>query len=170
MDFLELAKKRYSCRKITDKKVEQEKLDKIIEAGLVAPTAVNIQPFKIFLLQSEKAKEEIHKATKCTFGADNFFIVGAKKDDAWVRPFDEKNFAEVDAAIVATHMMMEIEELGLATTWVGWFDAPYLKEKFPQLEDYELIAMFPVGYASETARKASRHFERKSAAELTEVI
>ena len=157
MDFLELAKERYSCRQLSDKKVEKEKLDKIIEAGILAPTATNAQPYKIWLIESDEAKEKLAKANRYQFGA--------KKDAAWVRKFDNHNFAEVDASIVATQMMLEITELGLGTTWVGHFDEPLLKEEFPEMKDYELIAIFPVGYPAEDAKPAERHSIRRSVEE-----
>ena len=77
-----------------------------------------------------------------------------------MRSFDKKNFADVDASIAATHMMLEIEALGLGTTWVGHFDAPKLKELFPEMADYELVAIFPVGYPAEDAKPSTRHAER----------
>ena len=165
MDFLELAKKRYSCRQLSDKKVEKEKLDKIIEAGILAPTATNAPPYKIWLIESCEAKEKLAKANRYQFGAEVFFVVGAKKDEAWVRKFDNYNFADVDASIVATHMMLEIADLGLGTTWVGHFDEPLLKEEFPEMKDYELIAIFPVGYPAEDARPAERHNIRRTVEE-----
>ncbi len=170
MEFLELAKQRYSCRKFSDKKVEKELVDKIIEASIVAPTAVNKQPFKIWVMESEEAKENIRQVTKYTFGAETFLVVGYKEDEAWVRKYDNRNFADVDASIVATHIMMEIDDLGLATTWVGHFNAPKLKELCPQMEQYGLIAIFPIGYAAEDATPSPRHSERKGKAEIVEVL
>ena len=107
MNFLELARERYSCRQLSNRKVEKEKLDKIIEAGILAPTATNAQPYKIWIIESDEAKEKLAKANRYQFGAEVFFVVGAKKDTAWVRKFDNYNFADVDASIVATHMMLE---------------------------------------------------------------
>ena len=159
MDFEELIKKRFSCRKFTDRPVEPEKIEKIIQAGIDAPTAVNRQPFHIFKMESPQAKEAVRACTKCHFGANTFLIIGSDRQSGWVRPFDGKPFADVDAAIAATHMMLMIEELGLASTWVGYFDAPALKEKCPQLNAWELIAIFPIGYAAE--EPSPRHFERK---------
>ena len=161
MDFYELAQKRYSCRKFSDKPVEQEKIDKIIEVANLAPTAVNNQPFVIWNMKSDAAKEAIRQSTKCHFGANTFLVVGASKDLGWDREYDNHNFAEVDASIVATHMMLEIKELGLDTTWVGWFDAPKLQELMPKMKGYELIAVFPIGYAAEDAKPSIRHDERK---------
>lgn len=171
MDFLELAKERYSCRQLSDKKVEKEKLDKIIQAGILAPTATNAQPYKIWIIESDEAKEKLAKANRYKFGAEVFFIVGAKRDAAWVRKFDNYNFADVDASIVATHMMMmEIADLGLGTTWVGHFDEPLLKKEFPEMNDYEIIAIFPVGYPSEEAKPAERHDIRKTVEEAVEYL
>ena len=170
MDFLKLVKERYSCRQLSDKKVEKEKLDKIIEAGILAPTATNAQPFKIWLIESAEAKEKLAKANRYKFGAEVFFVVGANKNEAWVRKFDNHNFAEVDASIVATQMMLEITELGLGTTWVGHFDEPLLKEEFPEKKDYEVIAIFPVGYPAEDAKPAERHSIRKSVEEAVSFL
>lgn len=170
MSFKELAKNRYSCRKMSDKKVSRELVEQIVEAGILAPTAVNKQPYKIFLMDSDEAKENLKKVTSYTFGADVFLVVGYKKDEAWVRSFDQMNFASVDASIVATHMIMQIEDLGLATTWVGYFDAPLLKEMYPQMKDYELIAIFPVGYPADDAEPSPKHFKRKSKEEVLEIL
>lgn len=171
MTFQELAERRYSCRKFTNKKVADELVEQIIKAGIVAPTAVNKQPFKIFWMESDEAKEKIKKVTKFTFGADTFLLVVADAKEGWVRKYDESKFADVDAAIVATHMMLAIEDLGLATTWVGCFDAPLLKELCPELKDYDLIAIFPIGYAAEDGGEPSeRHYQRKEWDELVKKI
>lgn len=170
MSFQELAERRYSCRKFTDKKVDPALLDQIVDVALKAPTAVNTQPFKIFLMNSEGVRETLEKVTPFTFGVDTFLLVGAKLDQGWVRKYDQHNFAEVDASIVATHMMMEIADLGLATTWVGHFDAPLLKELYPVLADYELIALFPIGYEAENYTPSPLHFKSKSKEEVFEVL
>lgn len=168
MSFLDLAKQRYSCRKISSRPVEKEKLQKILESGNLAPTAHNNQPFHLWVLTSAAAMEKVSQTTSCIFGAPAAFVVGGKADAAWQRPFDQKNFADVDASIAATHMMLEIEDLGLATTWVANFDAPKLKELFPEMADYELVAIFPVGYASEDAAPSPRHTERVGVAALAD--
>ena len=114
--------------------------------------------------------EKIKTTTHFTFNAPLFFIIGAKKEEAWTRKYDQRNFADVDAAIVATHMMMEIQDLGLGTTWVGHFDAPKLMEIFPQCAGYDLIAMFPTGYPDEKAEPAEKHWHRKELGELVEKL
>ena len=169
MDFLDLAKERFSCRKFNDKPVEQEKIDKIIQAGLLAPTAVNKQPFRIFEIKAENV-EKLKKATPFTFGAPIFLAIGADTDNAYVRSFDNKNFAEIDATIVATHMMLEIHNLGLGTTWVGHFDESILKTEFPQMKDYSIVAIFPVGYPAEDVTISPTHYQYKNQEEILEIL
>lgn len=170
MDFKELAEVRYSCRSISDRKVDPQLIEQIIETAMKAPTAVNRQPLKIFRMESEQAKKDVARATRFTFGADNFLVVGYKKDEAWERSYDHRNFADVDASIVATHIMLQITDLGLATTWVGHFDAPLLRSLYPAMADYELIALFPIGYAVEDDKPSPRHFARKSREEIVETL
>lgn len=168
MDFLTLANTRYSCRKFSDRPVMREDMEKILSAGIAAPTATNTQSFKLWLLDSPEAKEMIHQFTAYTFGAERFILLGSQRGGSWTRSFDQKNYSEIDAAIVGTHIMLETAALGLATTWVGCFDAPKLQALYPQMAEYELIALFPIGYAAEDAAPAEAHYKRKSMEELVE--
>ena len=68
MDFLELAKDRYSVRKFLSREVEQEKIDKILEAGNVAPTACNFQPQVIYVIKSSRGLEKLQKCKFSYFG------------------------------------------------------------------------------------------------------
>lgn len=170
MEFFNLIASRYSCRSFSSRPVPQAAIDKIIEAGLTAPTAVNRQPFHIFSLDSEAAQEALCQTTSYTFGASRFLLVGSKKEEAWQRKFDGADFSHVDGAIAATHMVLAISDLGLCTTWVGCFDAPLLQKLLPQTADYDLIALFPIGYAAEDALPSPRHSQRKTAEEMTTVL
>lgn len=76
----------------------------------------------------------------------------------------------MDAAIVATHIMLTIHNEGLGSTWVGHFDAPKLKEFFPEMADYDLIAIFPVGYPAENGVPSPRHEVRKEMSEIVTVL
>ena len=166
MDFLELAKARYSCRKFSGRAVEKEKLEKIIEAAIAAPTAKNLQPWRLWVLQSGEAMAKVKEVTACHFGAPVVLAVGGCAKDAWVRPFDQRNFEDVDAAIVGTHIMLAVQELGLGTTWVGYFDEPKMKKLFPEMAEYDLVALFPIGYPADDAAPADRHNQRKAKEEL----
>lgn len=170
MEFQELAKERYSCRKFSNKKVDPSLIMQIVETANQAPTAVNQQPFKIFWMRSEEAKQKIRQLSPCTFGADTFLVVGYRAEEGWNRTFDNRNFADIDAGIVATHIMLRVHDLGLATTWVGHFDAPGLKQLYPEMQDYELIALFPIGYASQDSMPSPRHFGRKALKDILEIL
>ncbi len=171
-DFLTLAKERYSVRKFVTTDIPQEDIDKIIEAGLCAPTAVNFQPFKIWTFESDGAKAKLLPCTKMKFiePAKVILVIGAKVDEAWVRPYDKKNFAEIDAAIVATQMMLAIHDLGYGSTWIGHFDADAVKAQFPEMKDYELIALLPVGVIANDCKPSERHSVSKRREELVAVL
>lgn len=166
MDFLSLAKARYSCRKFSSKPVEKEKIDAIIEAAIAAPTAKNVQPFRLWIIEGSDALEKVRSTTPCHFDANVIIAVGSKEEGAFVRPSDNENFADVDASIVGTHIMLQVHALGLGTTWVGFFDAPKLKELFPDMADFNMVALFPIGYPADDAAPSDRHEKRKPAAEL----
>ena len=87
-----------------------------------------------------------------------------------MRSYDGRNFADVDAAIAATHIMLAIQNEGLGSTWVGHFDAPKLKEAFPMMEGYDLIAIFPIGFPTEKGVPSPRHTVRKDYEEFVETL
>lgn len=172
-DFSQLARDRFSARKFDPaREVTDEQIERIIKAGLDAPTAVNNQPFRIWAFRSDEAKEKLLTATKMKFIGDApvIFAIGGKAEEAWVRPYDEKNFADVDASIVATHMMLEIHDLGLGSTWIGHFDAAKVQELFPQTAGYSLIALLPAAYMAKDCTPSDRHQLSKPLSELVEVL
>ena len=83
-----------------------------------------------------------------------------------MRRYDGKNGAEVDAAIVATYLMLAAENEGLATLWVGSFDPVLLKAILPGADDYELVAIINVGYPAEDSQPSPMHEVRKSMEEF----
>lgn len=172
MDFLTLAKERYSVRKLSGKPVEQDKIDKIIEAGIVAPTACNLQPFKIWVMESAEALEKVRQTNLFPFvkQAPVIFVIGGNADEAWKRKYDGHNFVDVDTSIVATHMMLEVQDLGLGTTWVGFFDPDKMKALFPEMEGYELLCMFGVGYPAEDSTPADGHTSFKEREALVSIL
>lgn len=169
MNFLDLSKKRYSCRQLTDTPIPAEQIEALLVAATAAPTAKNNQPYRIWVMQSETAQAQIHEVTKCTFGAGLFFVVGGKPSDAWTKE-DGFNFAQVDATIVATHLMLAVANAGLGTTWVGNFDAPKLKTLCPEMAEYELVAIFPVGVPAKDAAPSPRHSERKAREAVVKIL
>ncbi len=165
-DFLQLAHDRYSCRDLSDRPVEAEKIDALVEAAVAAPTAVDKQPWHLWVVESPEAVERLSALTRFSFGARVILMLGARADEAWVRKYDGRNFADVDASIVGTHIMLAAHDLGLGTTWVGHFDAPAVHEAFPETEGYDLVALFPIGYPAADAEPAAKHHERRPVEEL----
>lgn len=160
MEFLELAESRYSLRKFDTKEVEDEKLEKILNAGRLAPTAVNYQPQRILVVREANAREKIKKCTNSHFNAPVILVICYDSNVSWKNPYNMFDAGPVDAAIVATHMMLEATELGLGTTFVTGFIAKTLIEEFHLPEHIKPVALLPLGYPAETAHPAKLHFQR----------
>lgn len=172
MEFFEVVKERFSCRKFSSKPVEDEKLEKILEAGRLAPTAKNAQPVKVWAVKSPEALAKVRAVAPFPWikDASVVLVVGGTSEGAFLRPSDNRSFGDVDATIVATHLMLAIEDAGLGTTWVGFFDVPKLKELFPDMKDYDIVAMFPIGYKADDAAPSERHPLRKAKDELVKYL
>jgi len=163
MDFLELAKQRYSVRKFNNKKVEQEKVNLILEAGRVAPTAVNYQPQRILVLDNEESLNKLRNCTPFRFQETLAMLVCYDKNISWKRKYDVKDSGGIDASIVATHMMLEATNLGLGSTWVGHFDPEAIIEKFALPNNIIPVAILFLGYPHEDSTPHMYHntrFER----------
>ena len=169
-DFLALAHARYSVREFTDAPVEREKIDAILEAALVAPSAVNKQPWHAWVLTAADDLAAAGATTRYDFHAKTVIVVGADPEAAWTRRYDGENFAVVDASIVGTHIMLEAHDLGLGSTWVASFDQAAMKKAFPQMDGYDLIAMFPIGYPSPSYEPAPMHAMSKPLDEMVDWI
>lgn len=154
-DFLDLAKERYSVRKFAATPVEQEKIDKIIEAGKVAPTAVNSQPQMIYVVKSEEGMAKMNKLTQCIYGAPQAFIFCYNDDTVCKR--GEGNYGEIDVTIVLTHMMLEAANLGIGTCCVGMFDPEELSAAFDLPANIHPILVMPFGYAADGAAPSAMH-------------
>lgn len=170
MDFLTLAKKRYSVRAYTGQKVEKEKLDTILEAAHIAPTGGNCQPQHLIVVQSEEGLKKIGKAANI-YGAPLAIIVCCDTKKTWTRPFDGKKLTDIDASIVTDHMMMEATDLGLGSVWVCYFKPDILKTEFQLPDSLEPINILVLGYA-DTNREEALSTERynKMRKELSETV
>lgn len=163
MELLELFKKRYSCRGFEKREVEQEKIDMIMEAAAVAPTAVNKQPQRILVLRGEELKK-VDECTRFGFDAPLNFLICYDKEQSWHRRSDNADHGMIDSAIVHTHMMLMAESLGLGTTWVCAFDEPKARELFNVPDNYVIEGFMPTGYPA--AEPSEMHFKRKPVNEI----
>lgn len=162
MEFSELAKKRYSVRSYNGKKVEKEKLEKILEAAHVAPTAANLQPVRLLVIQQAEGLEKLSKAANI-YHAPLAIVVCADHDKAWVRPFDKKQTCDIDASILTDHMMLQASELGLGSVWICYFKPDILREEFCIPKNLEPVNILAVGYSEETPQSPDRHEETRIA-------
>lgn len=160
MEYYELIRKRYSVRKYLDKKVESSKLTQILEAARIAPTGCNRQPFKLIVCDNTESLRKINKAANI-YGAPLAILVCAEKDKAWVRPYDGKNIAEIDASIVTTQMMLEATDQGLGSVWICHFKAEAIRTAFGLPDDLEPVNILAVGYADGEAASISRFNEQR---------
>jgi nitroreductase len=166
MDFKDLIEARYSVRTFKDLPVEQEKVDLILRAGQLAPTAGNRQPQRIIAINDDAAAlAKIDETTRCRFGARLVFAVGFSKEDSWIRPFDSQSSGWVDASIVTTHMMLQAADVGIGSTWVMFFDADKLISEFNIPEIIVPVALLVCGYPAEDASPSPMHNQRKSITE-----
>ena len=158
MDFIELVKKRYSVRKFSDKAVEKEKLVIILAAGLAAPTAKNLQPQRIYVLQSEDALTKLDSLTHCRYGAGTVLLFTYNTDEDWKNPLEEVVHSGIeDVSIVATYVMLQATELGLSTCWCNYFANSKLEKLFELPENEKSVLIMPVGYAAESAKPSPMH-------------
>ena len=166
MDFLELAKERYSVRKMTPEKIKQEDLDKILEAARLSPTAKNLQRERLLVVNTEDGIEKLKQCTACDFGASTIVIISYEKDDEQNEIEEARKYGLIDTGIVVTHMCLEATALGLGTTMVGLFDRELTKKLFNIPAKYQPELLLPIGYID---RKPSiLHEKRKPIEELVE--
>ena len=156
MDFLELAKSRCSVREYSDKQVESDKVNIILECARVCPTAVNYQP-QIILKITAPAQLEKLQSSATTFGAPLVFVVCSDKNLSWTRKLDNKSMIDTDGTIAADHMVMCAESLGLSSCWITYFRPEVLRRDFNIPDNVQPIAIIAVGYASGQKKSADRH-------------
>ena len=171
MTFFELAKSRYSVRNFQNTPVEEEKLNLILEAGRIAPTACNNQPQKIYVAKSKESREKLASVCPCTFDAPVILVVCYDHTRNWkskLMPGYESG--ETDAAIVCTHMMLQAADLGIGSCWVGYFNAQAISDALGLPEQVTVSALLPIGYAAENAKPAPLHTQYRSFADtITEI-
>ncbi len=174
MEFLELCKKRYSVRKFSSKKVEDEKLLKILEAGRLAPTAKNSQSHRIFVLKSGESLQKIYSVTPMSYKAPLVLLVCYDINESYKNLVDTlcKNYdgGEVDAAIVVSSMMYQATELGLGTLWARGFDSRKIVEAFDLPENLRVVCLLDIGYEADDSKPAEKHFLRKPLFETVKEI
>jgi len=165
MEFMELIKRRYSVRAYKSTPVEEEKLQKVLEAAVLAPTAANRQPFRLIVLRTAGREAELKKIYPRDWFVQAPIVVCAcaVKGEAWVRR-DGKNYADVDTTIALDHLILAARELELGTCWIAAFDPAAARDVLKLPAELEPLAFTPLGYPADEWRPK----KRRSASELVQ--
>ena len=169
MDFLQLINRRHSVRNYRDKPVEKEKLDLILEAFRLAPSASNSQPWKLIISDEPNIKNEIARATFSPVVSFNKFVLQAQviaviviekpgiinQIGSWLK---NREFPLIDIGIAAEHFCLQAAELGLGTCMLGWFDEKKIKQILRIPAEKRIGLVITLGYPAEsgTLRKKIR--------------
>lgn len=165
MEFTEVIKNRYSCKKFSDRQVEKEALDAILEAGRLAPTAKNSQPQHVYVLQSKEALARIDELTICRYNAPTVLVVTYDKNNIFHYPGDRYDSGAEDATIVATHMILAAENAGVDSCWINRLDPDEMGRVLGLPENEVVVMILDLGYRAEDGEPLANHFSRKALSE-----
>lgn len=167
MDFLDLSRTRYSVRKYAATPVEREKLDAVLEAGRLAPTATNAQPVHVIVVASDEARARLAEATPMAYDAPVSLLVCYDESEAWHNGREEGyHSGEMDASIVADEMMLMATELGLGTLWARGYKTADLERAMGVPENLTLACILDLGYPAEDSEPTANHATRKPMGEF----
>lgn len=165
MDFTEVIKNRYSCKKFSSEKITTKQLNAILEAGRVAPTAKNLQEQHIYVIQSDEGLAKIDKVTPCRYGATTVIVVAFDKNNVFTYPGEKRDSGIEDASIVATHMILAAHNAGVDSCWINFFDPEILAKELNLPENEEILMILDLGIADKNTKPLPNHFSRKELAE-----
>lgn len=167
MEFKEVIRARYSCKKYGDRKVAPEKIQAILEAGRMAPTAKNLQEQHVYVIQSAEGLAKIDEVTPCRYGAQTVLVVAFDKTNVFTYPGGKRDSGIEDASIVATHMILAAADEGVDSCWLNNFDPDKLASSLGLPENEEILMAMDLGYAAEGTGPLPNHSSRKP---LTETV
>ncbi len=149
MTFHELVEFRESVRNYDpDRPVEEAKLERILDAGRLAPSASNKQPWTFYVVSSPEARTKLHAAYQKSWFADapHILVVAGKRGHAWQRQYDGYNALETDLTIAMDHIILAAASEGVGTCWIAAFDPQKLHDSQLFDKDETIFAITPLGY------------------------
>ena len=162
MEFKEVIQNRYSCKKYSERPLEPEKLEAILEAGRLAPTAKNLQEQRIYVLRSAEALSKVDAVTPCRYGAGTVLAVAFDRNTVFTYSGGKRDSGVEDATIVATHMLLAAADAGVDSCWINFFDPDQLAASLGLPENEEVLMLMDLGYAAEGAGPLPNHGNRKA--------
>lgn len=172
MEFTELIRSRESIRNYDpDRPVPKETLKKILEAGRIAPSAKNYQPWKFLLISSPSLLEKVKACYLRDWinDAPHILVMLGLKDQAWTRGYDGYNSVETDVTIAMTYIMLAAENEGVGACWIAAYNPALLKEAIKPGENQHIFGMTPLGYPKPGFQKTFIK-KRKSLDEIVEYL
>ncbi len=167
MDFIELVKRRRSTRKYSTKTIPIETIDKCLEAARLAPSACNSQPWYFIVVDDEKVKNEIVEKSLSGIYSSNSFV---KKAPVIIVVITERSnyaarlggffrnikYSLIDIGIACDHLILQAEELGVGTCWLGWFNEKAVKKVLGLPKSTKIDIMISVGYPAKVSEKGKK--------------
>ena len=170
MEFTDVVKNRYACKKYDGTQISAVQLDAILEAGRLAPTAKNLQGQRIYVVQSAEGLAKIDALTPCRYGAPTVLVVAYDKNSVFVFPGGKANSGEEDASIVATHMMLAATNAGVDSCWLNFFDPEAVAKALHLPENEQVLMLLDLGHAAPDAGPLPNHNSRKPLAETVKYL
>ena len=157
MEFKEVIRSRYSCKKYS-------------EAGRLAPTAKNLQEQHVYVVQSAEGLAKIDSVTPCRYGAPTVLVVAFDKHNVFTYPGEKRDSGVEDATIVATQMILAAADEGVNSCWINYFDPEKMAEALGLPENEEVLMVMDLGYAAEGAGPLAGHCSRKLLSETVSYL
>jgi nitroreductase len=167
MNFLDLAKSRYSCRSYSNEEVSKDLVEKVLECARIAPSATNAQPWQFFAVTKSPLFDQL---VSCYAGswlksAPVIIVACGNHSLSWRRA-DGKDHCDIDLAIAIDHITLAATELGMATCWICKFDAMKCAEILKLPSNISSIALIPLGFPTQKNNYSERHLVRKHMDEI----
>ena len=158
MDLLELIKSRRSVRKFQNRPVEREKILTCVEAARYAPSAEHSQPWRFVVIDDEQIKAQfakrafsgIYRMTMWAAKAPALVVILAELDflaNRIGKQITGLNYYLIDVGIAGEHFVLQAQELGLGTCWIGWFSAKGVRKALNIPRKYKPVSILALGYS-----------------------
>lgn len=158
MELKNICLTRQATRDFTDKKIAKEEIDYILECARLSPSACNFQPWKVFVLQSDSARQMVASFydRQWALNAPLYMVVCIDHSAEWVRSSDQKRHGVIDASIITEHICLAAAEKGIGTCWVCNFDVKKCAELLGLPQSVEPAVLIPMGYSDIPVREKDR--------------
>ena len=168
MKFINFVRNRFSLRNYDSRQPEREKIEYVLECARLAPSAVNRQPWQLIIAQSAESREKLFECYPRDWfrSAPVIIAVCVNNDEAWTRPSDGKNHADIDGSIIAQQICLAATDAGLGTCWVCNFDYEATCRALNLPENVHPVVLIPIGYPAKDVTTPTK--SRKALSQIVE--